>query len=244
MNTLPCGAPHHLYPDTLCTEPAGHYRRDRDPHAGPLIVGGRERGGAAWDEPKDRRMSDRHTADTITDDALDALYEQLNEARQWARHGYEIGQRHCGWSDHGVAPAWLTEGWPPHIDSCEHLQQMAEFDMALTRVRAVLADPAALDWRQRIREALDGPAPAATEATDDEHLGGHPAQPGAPRCTATWQIPDTGQLARCWRPADHNTSPGYQTHMGETEQGSRHQWIGTEPGAVPHRDAIDQPKEQ
>jgi hypothetical protein len=78
MNTPPCGAPHHLYPDTLCTEPAGHYRRDRDPHAGPLIVGGRERGGAAWDEPKERRMSDRHTADTITDDALDALYEQLD----------------------------------------------------------------------------------------------------------------------------------------------------------------------
>lgn len=84
-------------------------------------------------------MSDRHTADTITDDALDQLYAELDEARQWARHGYEIGQRHCGWSDHGVAPAWLTEGWPPHIDSCEHLKQMAEFDMALARVRA-LAD--------------------------------------------------------------------------------------------------------
>jgi hypothetical protein len=80
VNTPSCGAPHHLYPDTLCTEPAGHYRRDRDPHAGPLIVDGRERGGAAWDEPKERRVNDRHTADTITDDALDALYEQL-EAR-------------------------------------------------------------------------------------------------------------------------------------------------------------------
>lgn len=33
----------------------------------------------------------------------------LSEARMWARHGYEIGQRSCTWSDYGVAPAWLTE---------------------------------------------------------------------------------------------------------------------------------------
>ncbi|WP_218108699.1 hypothetical protein [Streptomyces sp. EN16] len=61
---------------------------------------------------------------------------ERDEARLWARHGYEIGQKHCGWSDHGVAPAWLTEGWPPHIDSCEHLKQAVEYDEALTRVRA------------------------------------------------------------------------------------------------------------
>lgn len=67
------------------------------------------------------------------------LVEQLDEARQWARHGYEIGQKHCSWSDHGVAPEWLTEGWPPHIDSCEHLQQAAEYDEALSRVRAEVA---------------------------------------------------------------------------------------------------------
>ncbi|GHI91301.1 hypothetical protein [Streptomyces olivaceus] len=48
-----CGAPHHLYPETLCTEPAGHYVRDRHPHGGPLIISGRECGGAAWDEPQD-----------------------------------------------------------------------------------------------------------------------------------------------------------------------------------------------
>ncbi|MDX3398414.1 hypothetical protein [Streptomyces sp. ME01-18h] len=47
-----CGAPHHLYPETLCTEPADHYVRDRDSHAGPLIISGRECGGAAWDEPR------------------------------------------------------------------------------------------------------------------------------------------------------------------------------------------------
>lgn len=63
------------------------------------------------------------------------LTEARDEARMWARHGYEIGQKHCGWSDHGVAPTWLTEGWPAHFGSCEHLQQASEWDEALTRVR-------------------------------------------------------------------------------------------------------------
>ena len=68
------------------------------------------------------------------------LRDERVEARQWARHGYEIGQKHCGWSDHGVAPDWLTEGWPPHFDSCGHLKQAAEYDTALTRVLEVAAD--------------------------------------------------------------------------------------------------------
>lgn len=50
-----CGTPHHQHPQTLCTEPAGHYRRDIDPHAGPLILDGRVCGGAAWDEPKEQQ---------------------------------------------------------------------------------------------------------------------------------------------------------------------------------------------
>lgn len=46
-----CGQPHYTWPETVCTEPAGHYRRETDPHAGPLIINGRQRGGCAWDEP-------------------------------------------------------------------------------------------------------------------------------------------------------------------------------------------------
>lgn len=68
------------------------------------------------------------------------LRSEHKEARVWARHGYEIGQRHCGWSDHGVAPAWLTEGWPTHFDSCEHLKRAAEYDTALNRVLEVAAE--------------------------------------------------------------------------------------------------------
>jgi hypothetical protein len=70
------------------------------------------------------------------------------EARMWARHGYEIGQRHCSWSDHGVAPAWLTEGWPPRFDSCEHLKRAAEYEEALTRVRNLPIEPELMDARQ------------------------------------------------------------------------------------------------
>lgn len=39
--------------------------------------------------------------------------DALAEARSWARHGYEIAQRTCSWSDHGVAPKWLTENHDP-----------------------------------------------------------------------------------------------------------------------------------
>lgn len=68
------------------------------------------------------------------------LIEQRDEARQWARHGYEIGQKHCGWTDHGVAPDWLTEGWPTHFDSCKYFKQASEYDTALSRVLQVADD--------------------------------------------------------------------------------------------------------
>ncbi|MCM8552327.1 hypothetical protein [Streptomyces sp. STCH 565 A] len=70
---------------------------------------------------------------------------ERDEARQWARHGYEIGQKHCSWSDHGVAPDWLTDGWPPHIDSCEHLKHAAELEEAeAVRKRVAKEQKAAL----------------------------------------------------------------------------------------------------
>lgn len=51
MTTAPCGLPHHDHPDTVCTQPAGHYQPGQNPHAGPLIIGGQVCGGTAWDEP-------------------------------------------------------------------------------------------------------------------------------------------------------------------------------------------------
>lgn len=93
------------------------------------------------------------------------LLEDRDDARTWARHGYEIGQKHCGWTDYGVAPDWLTEGWPPHFDSCEHFKRAAEYDEALTRVRGLSEHPIIMDakhlepngyvhgYKEAIREA-------------------------------------------------------------------------------------------
>lgn len=58
------------------------------------------------------------------------LREDLDEARTWARHGYESGQQHCSWSDYGVAPAWLADGWPPHFSTCTQLRKEAFDDHA------------------------------------------------------------------------------------------------------------------
>lgn len=49
-------------------------------------------------------------------DQCRCLRSLVLDARSWARHGYEIGQRSCTWSDAGVAPRWLTDpepGAPP-----------------------------------------------------------------------------------------------------------------------------------
>ena len=83
MTVPTCGTPHYDYSESLCTEPAGHYIRDRDPHAAPLIIDGRQCGGLAWDEPEPP-VTDRHTVNTITSDALDQLYADLDQARQHA----------------------------------------------------------------------------------------------------------------------------------------------------------------
>lgn len=63
-----------------------------------------------------------------SDDARAHLQDELSDARLWARHGYEIGQKHCGWTDHGTAPVWLTDGWPNSFDACEHLKRAAELE--------------------------------------------------------------------------------------------------------------------
>lgn len=97
MTTQPlCGSPHHQHPETLCTHPAGHYRRERDPHAGQLIIDGRVCGSAVWDEPdrQDQPMTDRVPLDHLTSDQYDALCDQLDALRAVAR-GYcpQCGRR-------------------------------------------------------------------------------------------------------------------------------------------------------
>jgi hypothetical protein len=89
-------------------------------------------GTKAGPQPRDKDQELR-----AANERIERLTAERGEARTWARHGYEIGQRHCGWTDHGVAPAWLTERWPTRLDSCEHLQRATEYDEAITRIRAL-----------------------------------------------------------------------------------------------------------
>lgn len=84
-----------------------------------------------------------------------------------------------------------------------------------------------------VLELVEDWRPNRTPGEDDAEPVG-PAKPGIPRCTATWNTEHQG-IAHCWRAATHNQREGYETHMGEAEHGYRFQWIGTEPGAAPHR---------
>lgn len=81
---------------------------------------------------------------TLTELAPLSLGAQLDEARSWARHGYEIGQRSCLWADHGVAPKWLTAGWEGNrFPACSHMEitgQLEEERSRLTRDRNEYAD--------------------------------------------------------------------------------------------------------
>lgn len=64
------------------------------------------------------RRNDAITSDQLREEILRLYRDQgevdvsvgdLAEARMWARHGYELGQRFGYWTDPGTAPEWLTE---------------------------------------------------------------------------------------------------------------------------------------
>ena len=61
------------------------------------------------DVPHEDWCGVKNHADCCGDDECKCLRSLVLDARSWARHGYEIGQRSCTWSDHGVAPKWLTD---------------------------------------------------------------------------------------------------------------------------------------
>lgn len=98
--------PFVLVIDQLTAEQADLLRAD----TGHIREATGARGVLVFTAPLTIDMPDNHVpVDT-------GLREQRNEARMWARHGYELGQRSCTWTDHGVAPDWLTEGWPLHFE--------------------------------------------------------------------------------------------------------------------------------
>lgn len=99
----------------------------------------------------------RHTVDSITSDALDALYDELAALRAVAR-GYCPA---CGRGD--AAPT--VEHWEQQRDRADRAEA------AVARIQDLAAEyPAGIDTAL-IHQALDhtqhrAPAPAATQATD------------------------------------------------------------------------------
>ena len=117
MTDQQCGASHHRFPETLCIEPAGHYRPDRDPHAGPLIIDGRERGGAAWDEPKDTRMTDRPSLEDL---------DAVPEPARWCCAG---NAEDCPLCDTAALPyPWICPGHPDTPANRARARKAAEDD--------------------------------------------------------------------------------------------------------------------
>lgn len=63
----------------------------------------------------ERSQQQTHARIRAAEAAIVEAEQDRDQARMWARHGYEIGQRSCTWSDYGVAPAWLTEEQPASV---------------------------------------------------------------------------------------------------------------------------------
>lgn len=57
-----------------------------------------------------------------TRDELAKAIEERDDARSWACHGYEIGQRSATWSDQGVAPSWLLDSYKPKPPVCKGIE--------------------------------------------------------------------------------------------------------------------------
>lgn len=118
-------------------------------------------------------MSDRHTADSITSDALDQLYAELDrltaELTDYDKRNQRLTTELRRYTDRESAEATA--------DSYTHRAHHAETAIERVRHIANLIDAGAPwtanhhDTANRIREALDGeqaiePALAATEATE------------------------------------------------------------------------------
>ncbi|MFI2434717.1 hypothetical protein [Streptomyces sp. NPDC018693] len=102
-----------------------------------------------------------------------------------------------------------------------------------------------IEYRARVPRHL---APAAlaeafqaiadARATQEDPAG--PAPDGVPRCTATWDGPQQGGPARCWRAASHNDDErralDIPLHTGRNSTGTRYRWSDSDDGAHPHLD--------
>ncbi|MFI2426534.1 hypothetical protein ACH5A7_20965 [Streptomyces sp. NPDC018955] len=196
-------------------------------------------------------MTDRHTVDTITSDALDALYEQLEAAED------SETQRQLATAREALASATT---------------RAARAEAAIARARQLLAGRWGKVDPDLVRAALDNeqpaPAPTATQATDDaEHVcklgssvyycptsgtiesdchGGfdtccdrpdlhQPKEQPMPKpaCTARIEGPHVlgGGPVHCTREAGH---PG--NHTGPQTSDGKTLWTDGNAGATPHQE--------
>jgi len=147
-----CGASHHRFPETLCIEPAGHYRPDRDPHAGPLIIDGRERGGAAWDEPKDTRMTDRPSLQDL---------DAVPEPARWCCNG---NAEDCPLCDTASLPyPWICPGHPDTPANRARVAATHSMCTVTVQVHAPTEENASR-WAETLRDHL------AAEYGEEMHL--------------------------------------------------------------------------
>lgn len=132
-------------------------------------------------------MTDRHTADSITDDALDALYQQLEDDAKVIRYLESQEQRLLQVEGELTALRQVARGYcpacgrgdaAPTVADWEQQKQRADrAEAALERVRRIhtrgritgACNDCGQPWPCEVTRALDQPTPtAATPATDHQ----------------------------------------------------------------------------
>ena len=145
MTGTPCGLPHYDYPESTCTQPAGH----RGAHAAPLIIDGRDRGAVAWDgHDQERRMTGPTPADTLR-----AAANRLTQPGARILVTPRLIQPLADWL---TAEALTWAGDEVHAECSPGT---CTLDAALTAARILLAGQAPQDGPERPHE----PAPTVTK---------------------------------------------------------------------------------
>jgi hypothetical protein len=83
---------------------------------------------------------------------MEKLREERDEARRWACHGFEIGQRSATWADEGVAPQWLLDSYKPKPPVCKGIEGATGIDCELN-----LGHPGDHEGNHEPNESIDYP---------------------------------------------------------------------------------------
>jgi hypothetical protein len=170
-----CGLPHHAYPQTRCTQPAGH----TGPHAGPWIVDGRERGAAGWDTPSPDTTEGADAEAWRTDPRERLLAAPLALTRDQVETLRDVCDQLLGDApdpEHAAPPDGLRAQYAAALHRDWHLDEqvidemvtalLAVRDAELDRTRSLLRSADRL--RQESHEALGAATRRAEQAERSE----------------------------------------------------------------------------